>query len=381
MQLQDTTGGKYTFQDFQANAQEILKVANENPVYGGRAYTLFSASTPQFEINFDRDQLNRLNVDFDQALSVLSASIGSAFVNQFVYGSRYYQVYVQFDGEFRNQPQDLKQIYVRSRTGNMVSMDQVVSIKPFTGPANITHFNEYRSILLQGNPAPGFSSGQGLTALEAAYNKAHLPGISFSWSDLSREEVSSAGLAPLIFLFGIIMVFLVLSAQYESYIDPTIIMLTVPLAILGALLTTSLRGLVNNVYCNIALVMLIGLASKNAILIVEFANQLRAEGLSITKAAIEASQERLRPILMTAISTLVGIFPLVVATGAGAGSRQSLGTAVFGGMLVATCLTLFMVPILYIVIVGVSDRISRRVPHPEPDPEANLPLPESQHHL
>jgi HAE1 family hydrophobic/amphiphilic exporter-1 len=325
-------------------------------VYGGRAYTLFSASTPQFEINFDRDQLNRLNVDFDQALSVLSASIGSAFVNQFVYGSRYYQVYVQFDGEFRNQPQDLKQIYVRSRTGNMVSMDQVVSIKPFTGPANITHFNEYRSILLQGNPAPGFSSGQGLTALEAAYNKAHLPGISFSWSDLSREEVSSAGLAPLIFLFGIIMVFLVLSAQYESYIDPTIIMLTVPLAILGALLTTSLRGLVNNVYCNIALVMLIGLASKNAILIVEFANQARERGQSIVQSVVTACEERFRPIMMTVISALVGFWPLVVASGPGGHARNSIGTAVFGGLLISTALSLLIVPVLYVVIKKLEDR-------------------------
>jgi HAE1 family hydrophobic/amphiphilic exporter-1 len=182
------------------------------------------------------------------------------------------------------------------------------------------------------------------------------PGFGYEWSGTALEEIDSGGLAPLIFGLGIIFVFLVLAAQYENYIDPIIILLSVPLAIFGALIAQSMRGFANDVYCQIGLVMLIGLASKNAILIVEFANQLREQGLSITKATIEASQERLRPILMTAFSTLLGIFPLATATGAGAGSRQSLGTAVFGGMLIATFLSLFVVPILYIVIKSTTER-------------------------
>ena len=182
-------------------------------------------------------------------------------------------------------------------------------------------------------------------------------GYGYEWSGTALEEIDSGGLAPLIFGLGIIFVFLVLAAQYENYIDPFIILLSVPLAIFGALVAQSLRGFSNDVYCQIGLVMLIGLASKNAILIVEFANQLRDQGLSITKAVIEAAQERLRPILMTAFSTLLGIFPLAIATGAGAGSRQSLGTTVFGGMLIATFLSLFVVPILYIVIKTTTERL------------------------
>jgi hydrophobic/amphiphilic exporter-1 (mainly G- bacteria), HAE1 family len=192
--------------------------------------------------------------------------------------------------------------------------------------------------------------------MERVANQVLPTGFGYEWSGISLEEIESGGLAPIIFGLGLVFVFLVLSAQYETFIDPLIIMLAVPLAILGALTAQSLRGLPNDIYCQIGLVMLIGLASKNAILIVEFANQLRDEGLSIVKAAVEASQERLRPILMTAISTLLGIFPLVIATGAGAGSRQSLGTAVFGGMLVATFLSLFVVPILYIVVKMASER-------------------------
>jgi HAE1 family hydrophobic/amphiphilic exporter-1 len=353
MQLEDTTSGKYSFEEFQQNAQEILQKANQTGVV--QAFTQFSANAPQYEIDVNRDQLNALNVDFSDALTTLSSSIGSAYVNQFVSGSRYYQMYVQLDGEYRNQPEDLKQIYVRSRDGTMISLDQLITIKPGTAPAVISHFNEYRSILLQGNPSPGYTSSQAIQAVTDAYHEAALPGIQFDWSDLTREQLAAGSLGSLIFLFCIVMVFLVLSAQYESYIDPVIILLTVPLALLGALgaialLRISNPLLQNDVYCNIALVMLIGLASKNAILIVEFANQAREQGKTIAQAALIAAEERFRPIVMTAFAALVGFFPLVVATGAGANARHSLGTAVFGGLLVATFLSLLVVPVLYIMI-------------------------------
>lgn len=368
MNLLDTTGGKISFQEFQKNAAEILKTANENPVFssGGRAYTLFSANTPQYEISLDRDELSRLDIDFNQALSALSASIGSSYVNQFVYGPRFYQVYVQADGEFRNHPEDLKQIYVNTRSGKMVSLDQVLTIKPYTGPAVISHFNEYRSILLQGTQGPDYSSGQAIQAISQAYEAKALPGVKYAWSDLTRQQVAAGSLGPIIFLFGIVMVFLVLSAQYESYIDPMIILLTVPLAILGALGAIALRHLVNDVYCNIALVMLIGLASKNAILIVEFANQALAEGKTTAQAALIACQERFRPIIMTAFAALVGFWPLVVATGAGANARHSLGTAVFGGLLISTILSLLIVPVLYVVIKGLQDQFLGGADHQKP---------------
>lgn len=197
------------------------------------------------------------------------------------------------------------------------------------------------------------------------------PGFGYEWAGTALEEVESGGLAPIIFGLGLVFVFLVLAAQYENFIDPLIIMLAVPLAILGALSAQSLRGLSNDVYCQVGLVMLIGMASKNSILIVEFANQLREQGLSVTKAVIEAAQDRLRPILMTSFASLLGFYPLMVATGAGAPSRISLGTAVFGGLFVATFLSLFVVPVLYIVITGLSDRVTKR-PHP---PESGAAMP------
>lgn len=213
-------------------------------------------------------------------------------------------------------------------------------------------------------PAPGTSSGQAIKAMETAAETLP-PGLGYEWSGTSLEEIESGGQAAMIFGLGLLLVFLVLAAQYESFVDPIIIMLSVPLAVLGALIAQSARGLPNDVYCQIGLVMLIGLASKNSILIVEFANLLRDQGLPIRKAAFEAAQQRLRPILMTAISTLIGIFPLVIASGAGAASRQSLGTAVFGGMFIATFLSLFVVPILYIVIKSAVDRISPKPPAPD----------------
>ncbi len=398
MQLEDRTNGRLTFQEFAQNAQAILAKANQTGMYSPPAFTQFTANTPQYEIDFDRDQLNALGLDFQTVLSTISTSIGSTYVNQFVLGPRYYQVYVQLDGKYRNNPEDIKQLYVRpssssstsssistssrnsSLTGTassssstssvssngLIPLGEVVKIKPFQGPAVISHFNGYRAILLQGAQAPGYSSGQALDAMQTAFQQSNLNGIKFEWSDLSREEVAAGSLGILIFGFGIIVVFLVLAAQYESYIDPMIILLTVPLAILGALGAIWLRRFIeptlsNDVYCNIALVMLIGLASKNAILIVEFANQaLEERKVSVAEAAIIASQERFRPILMTSIAALVGFFPLVVASGAGANSRHSLGTAVFGGLLVSTVLSLLVVPVLFVIIKNLEMRFDKR---------------------
>jgi HAE1 family hydrophobic/amphiphilic exporter-1 len=380
MQIEDTTNGRLSFQEFAANAQDILQKANKSNMFSPPAFTQFTANTPQYEVDINRDQLNALNVDFGTALNTLSTSIGSSYVTQFVLGPRYYQVYVQLDAKYRNSPAVLKEIYVRSRDGaTMISMDQLVTIKPFTGPAVISHFNGYRSILLQGTQATGYSSSQAIATISQAYQETALPGVKYDWADITRQEVAAGSLGPLIFLFGIIMVFLVLSAQYESYIDPTIILLTVPLAILGALGSVALRrfiepNLSNDIYCNIALVMLIGLASKNAILIVEFANQALEQGKNFTEAALTAAEERFRPILMTSFSALVGFFPLVIATGAGANARHSLGTAVFGGLFVATFLSLLVVPVLYVIIKNLETRFlgdNHEPPEPPDAPSAS----------
>jgi HAE1 family hydrophobic/amphiphilic exporter-1 len=356
MMLQDRTGGKLSIDEFMVNAKETLATANQQPAIGGRGYTQFTAGTPQLQIEINRNKLESLNIDFQQAMQTLGASIGSQYVNDFVLGTRSYKAYVQLEGNYRNSPDDINKLYLRSRDNQMIPIGEVATITPITGPQTITHYNGYRSIKLQGSQAPDYSSGQAIAAMDRSVTATALPGVIANWIGLAKEEIAAGSLGALVFLFGIIMVFLTLSAQYESYIDPIIILLSVPLAMLGALLFLSMRGLVNDVYANVALVMLIGLASKNAILIVEFANQARLEGLTIIKAAQKAAAERFRPILMTAISSLVGFFPLVIATGAGAASRWSIGTALFGGLSIATILSLLIVPVLYVVIKSLESR-------------------------
>ncbi|MBD2000677.1 efflux RND transporter permease subunit [Leptolyngbya sp. FACHB-541] len=365
------TYGGFTFQlqdrgsnnDLNALLQsfgQLLGAANQDPGLQN-VFSTYAAATPQLLVEVNRDATEALGISVEDVYNTMQTAIGSQYVNDFVLGRRNYRVYVQADEQFRSKPEDIGQLYVRSARDEMIPLSNLVTLTPQTGAQTINHYNLYRSIEITGSPAPGYSSGDAIEHMEQVAAQVLPPNLSYEWSGTSLEEIQSGGQAPLIFGLGLLLVFLVLSAQYENYIDPLIIMLAVPLAILGALSAQLLRGLENDVYCQVGLVMLIGLASKNSILIVEFANQLRETGLSVTKAAVEASQQRLRPILMTAISTLVGIFPLAIATGAGAGSRQSLGTAVFGGMLVATFLSLFIVPILYIVVTSLRMRVQKRI--------------------
>ncbi|MEO1134046.1 MAG: efflux RND transporter permease subunit, partial [Cyanobacteria bacterium J06639_1] len=341
------------------------------------AFSPYSANSPQLVVDIDRNRAKALNVRVDDILQTLQIHLGSRYVNDFSANGRTYRVYVQADSQYRDTPDDIGQLYVRSQTNQMIALNNLVRVERVTGPQTINHYNLFRSIEINGTAAPGYSSGEAIAAMERIANQTLPASMSFEWSGISLEELESGGQAPIIFALGLVFVFLVLAAQYENFIDPLIILLAVPLAILGALCAISIRGIANDVYCQVGLVMLIGLASKNSILIVEFANQLREQGLSITRAAVEASQQRLRPILMTAISTLLGIFPLAVATGAGAASRQSLGTAVFGGMIVATVLSLLIVPILYIIITSIYDRISHTFqPAPISPNGATAALPE-----
>jgi HAE1 family hydrophobic/amphiphilic exporter-1 len=357
-QLQDRRGGG-GLDELLATAGQMIGQANQTPGLQG-VFTTFAAASPQFLVDVDRSQAKALGVNIDDIFSTLETAIGSRYVNDFTLGQRNYRVYVQADQAFRSRPEDIEQLYVRSQTGEMISMGNLVRLEPSTGAQTINHFNLFRAIEISGSAAPGYSSGDAIAAMETLAAQSLPPSFGYEWAGTAREEIESGGQAPLIFGLGLVFVFLVLAAQYENYLDPLIILLAVPLAILGALSAQALRGLENDVYCQIGLVMLIGLASKNSILIVEFANQLRERGYTVTKAALEASRERLRPILMTAFSTLLGIFPLTIATGAGAASRQSLGTTVFGGMLVATFLSLFVVPVLYIVVTLASDRLLKQ---------------------
>lgn len=316
----------------------------------------FSGNTPQLSVEVDRSKASSLQVSLQDIFSSLQTFLGSRYVNDFNQFGRTYRVYVQADKDFRSTPEDINKLYVRSATGKMIPLANLVKITPTIAPSIINHYNLFRSSLISGNTAPGVSSGEAIKIMEDSAKETLPQGFGFEWSGLTLEEISSGGQAYIIFGLGLVFVFLVLAAQYENYIDPTIIMLTVPLAIFGALIAILMRGIANDVYTQIGFVMLIGMASKNAILIVEFSNQLRETGMSISQSVVEASQQRLRPILMTALSAIIGTLPLAIATGAGAASRQSLGTAVIGGMCVATVLSLFVVPVLYITIKTMQER-------------------------
>lgn len=328
---------------------KLVKQANQNPNLKA-VFSTYAVGAPQYLLEVDRNKAKALQVSVQDVLDTLQTFLGSSYVNDFTLGIRSYRVYVQADQQFRTNPRDIGLLYVRSQTNQMIPLSNLVKVTPTVGEQTVYHYNLYRAIEINGGPAPGASSGQALKTMQQLAAEVLPPDMGYEWSGTSAQELESGGKAPFIFALGIVFVFLVLSAQYENYVDPLIILLAVPLAVLGAVLAQNLRGIPNDVYGQIGLVMLVGLASKNAILIVEFANQMRERGLSITKAAVEAAQERLRPILMTAIAFILGIFPLVIATGAGALSRQSLGTAVCGGMIVSTLLSLFVVPVLYIVI-------------------------------
>ncbi|KAM3089968.1 efflux RND transporter permease subunit [Phormidesmis sp. 146-35] len=330
----------------------------------------FNANTPQISVEVDRVRASQLQVSLQDIFNTLQIFLGSAYVNDFNQFDRAYRVYVQADSQFRANPDDIKRLYVRSASvngapGRMIPLGNLVKVTQTIGPSIINHYNLFRSVEINGAAAPGSSSGQAITAMEAVARETLPRGFGYEWSGLSLEELESGGAAVFIFALGITFVFLTLAAQYESYIDPLIIMLTVPLAILGALMAVLLKGTANDVYTQIGFVMLIGMASKNAILIVEFANEEREKGLSIVQSVTEACRERLRPILMTAISTTMGAVPLVLASGPGASARQSLGSAIVGGMCVATVLSLFIVPVLYVVIKSAEGRI-RKLPQPAP---------------
>ena len=301
-------------------------------------------------VDIDRDQARSLDLPLREVTDALQVFLGSAYVNDFDFNNRAYRVYVQADQQYRADPDDLRQFYARSASGAMVPLDSVVRARETTAPQVISHFNLFRSAEINGAAAPGTSSGQALEAMERVSRETLPPGFDFAWAGQSLEERKSGAPAVYLFALSLVLVYLVLAAQYESWVLPFIILLGVPLAVIGGLGAQFLRGLANDVFCQVGLVLLIGLAAKNSILIVEFAEQLRERGLSILDAAVEASRIRLRPILMTSFAFILGVLPLAVATGAGAGARNSVGTSVAGGMLASTVLSIIFIPVLYVVI-------------------------------
>ncbi len=330
-------------------------------------FSPFSAADPQLVVDIDRDKARSLKLPLSEVTDALQVFLGSAYINDFDFNNRSYRVYVQADQQYRADPKDLRQLYGRAADGHMVPIDSVVRTRETTAPQVISHFNLFRSAEINGNPVPGTSSGQALRAMEDLSQKTLPPGFSYAWAGQSLEEVKAGSQSFLIFAVSLILVYLVLAAQYESWVLPFIILLGVPLAVLGGLGAQFLRGLSNDVFCQVGLVMLIGLAAKNSILIVEFAEQLREQGRSIVDAAVHAARIRLRPILMTSFAFILGVLPLAVATGAGAGARRSVGTSVAGGMLMSTVLSIFFIPVLYVVIRSLAPgKIRHHGRHDEP---------------
>ncbi len=312
--------------------------------------TTFSARVPQLFAEVDRDKAKTLGVPLDVVFNTMNAYLGSAYVNDFNKFGRTWQVNVQADHQFRVEPEDIRRLDVRNAAGDMVPLGTLIKVEPMLGPQIIQRYNLYPSAKITGVPAPGYSSGQALSLMEQLADATLPQNMGYDWTGISFQEKSVGNEAIMVFVLAVLMVFLVLAAQYESWSNPMAVILVVPMALLGTILAVMTRAFDINVYTQIGIVLVIGLATKNAILIVEFARSLNNDGRSPIDAAREAAQLRFRPILMTSISSIMGFMPLVIASGAGAASRQSVGTAVLGGMAAATVFSLLFTPVFYLVM-------------------------------
>jgi HAE1 family hydrophobic/amphiphilic exporter-1 len=341
--------GRNTLEGLANTTYQLVGAGNQTKELTG-LFTSYTANDPQYLVNINREKAKSLQVPLNQITDALQVYMGSVYINDFDFNNRSYRVYLQADQKFRAEAKDIRSYYVKSDSGKMIPLDDVVQIQSTASPQVISHFNLFRSAEIDGSAAPGLSTGEGLAAMEALAKKSLPQGMTYDWSGLSLEEIQSGGKAAILFGLGLVFVYLTLAAQYESFVLPSIVLLGVPVALLGALAAVAMRGLSNDVYCQVGLVMLIGLSSKNAILIVEFAEQLQEQGMSVLDAGVEAAKIRLRPILMTSLAFILGVFPLTIATGAGAAGRVSVGTTVVGGMIAATTLNLIFIPALYVVV-------------------------------
>jgi HAE1 family hydrophobic/amphiphilic exporter-1 len=348
-EIEDLTGrGPQALNDA---AQALLAKARQQPELDPhQLFTTFGTSTPEYKYDLDRTKVKLLGLNLSDVFNTLQIYLGSLYVNDFNLFGRTFRVTMQAARDARASTTDLSRLYVRNTGGQMIPLDTLGALHPTVGPEYVSHYNVYGSALINGAPAPGYSSAQGIAAMQRAAGEALPADFGYEWTGIAYQELKVGSTAAIVFALALVFVFLVLAAQYESWSMPFMVILSVPLALFGAVLALWLRGMQLDVYSEIGLVMLIGLAAKNAILIVEFAKQLREGGKGIVEAAMEAGRLRLRPILMTAFAFILGTVPLMVASGAGGGSRQSIGTTVVGGMLAATIFGLALVPVFYAVI-------------------------------
>jgi HAE1 family hydrophobic/amphiphilic exporter-1 len=327
--------------------ESFIAQANARPELTS-VYTTFNPHVPQRFLEIDRLKAKTLGVSISDIFDTLQINLGSYYVNDFNMFGRVYWVYLQAEEDARAIEADIGRLQVRNQDGRMIYLDALVSVQPMLGPYSIQHYDMYRSASINGNTAPGYSSGEAVQALQEL-GDALSEGFGYQWTDVVFQEKAAGSLAPLVFALSLVVVFLVLAALYESWSMPVIILLAIPLGLLGAVAALMLRSMALDVYGQIGLIMLIALVAKNSILIVEFAQARRREGASVLEAAMTAARLRLRPILMTAFAFIIGLMPLVFDSGAGASARRSLGTVVVGGLALATVL-IIVVPIYYYVI-------------------------------
>jgi hydrophobic/amphiphilic exporter-1 (mainly G- bacteria), HAE1 family len=350
------TDGSFDFRKLQDATDRIVAVGNAQPELQ-RLMTPFRAGAPQFTADVDRRKAETLGVDVGDAFSAMQTYLGSTYVSQFSRFGHTFPVFVQADARFRQTPEAIADLNVRNAGGGMVPLGTIAAVAPSVGPALIPLFNLFPSATINGAAGPGASSGQALQVMDDVAGAVLGPGMDHGWTGVSYQEAQLGNGAYAVFGLAILLVFLVLAGQYESWLAPLGVVLAVPLALLGTVGALALAGAANNIYTQIGLVLLIALSSKNAILIVEYARELRIrDGIDIADAAIEAARRRFRPIVMTSFAFILGVLPLVFATGAGAAARKSIGITVFSGMLASTCIAVLFVPPLFVVLQRWSER-------------------------
>ena len=360
--LEDRSGG--TPEQFSRNLNTFVSEARKRPELVGIS-SAYLPNVPQLFVDLDREKASRQGVAVADVYNTLQTFLGGLYVNDFNLFGRVWQVLVQAEPAFRNDPSDVRRFCVRNSDGEMVPLSTLASIEPSSGPDVVYRYNRFRAVQILGAPAPGYSSGEATQAMQEVAAATLPAGFDFEWTGTTFQEKQAQGNETAIFGFAAVLVFLLLAALYESWSIPLAVLFALPLGIFGALLGVWMRAYPYDIYTQIGIVTLIGLSAKNAILIVEFAKERRDHGDSTRHAAMEAARLRLRPILMTSFAFILGVLPLVIATGASSGARRALGTAVFGGMLTATFLTIFIVPVLYVLI---QERVERRRPAVQAQP-------------
>jgi HAE1 family hydrophobic/amphiphilic exporter-1 len=354
--------------ELQRSVNELMRLSDSEPTLRG-VTTTFNATSPQLYLDIDRTKAQSFQVPLNNVFETLRAYLGSSFVNLFNKFNQVYQVYIQAEDRYRVKAEDIRNLYTRNALGEMVPLGTLLTVKRTQGPELITRYNLYPAAAIFGSTAPGFSSGQGLALMENLAARALPRGMGYEWTATSYQEKRVGHQDYFIYAISITLVFMVLAALYESWTSPAAVILAVPMALVGVLLALIIRGFDNNLYTQIGLVLMIALASKNAILIVEFARDLQREGMTAVDAAVEATSRRFRPIMMTSFAFILGVVPLLIAEGAGAASQQAIGTVVFGGMLASTLLAIPFVPVFYVALQRLSGRRRYNEADSPPGPE------------